>query len=1173
MLPSGGFAYAGDEDWHERDTTSVGPDYSDEDQPADDLLSVFEDSFAVFESESPTDSADRQSKDNASAVSVDESGNEDSSSSVTVPIDPNKPSDGSLLFTTGGISVAAGSTATIQLTCQNQSTTKDSDNFTVSAGSIDIQPSGTVSFSGPSGNQKVKKTETGSWNITASVPGDAMNGTYTVPVTITYKKTNYVLYVPVTIIAATSDVTLISAADNGSQLSGYAQTYDQESLSFAFDMRNYNSASSGYTWELSLKTSTSATGNLTDITSSVNPVWGTPLPGSASIGTSGMGSATANYNGTSTVTIDLSGVDPNQENLVYLASLTISDQTTGAVATKSVIIHRQLNDLSSHIFKLINVGTSGSNKQTVSTYETKTGTAWFSDLYYGNVKYDDRVPFSDAEGFRNYLASLPEDQVDTEFDKYIYDLYNPNSGLSKKSIDYADSQGNWPKDDNSPFHAVASSGVNNLTYSLSEGGVLYDEDYFLNLKKTATVEGRSGSIELSAETNPVVLQPRVYLIRTQGSWQMFDEAHATSDDGKGIMYNSVDSMANYYAVKQALIRFSDYLEEKSGGSAALAFLTFSHAGEYSMFTGSGYLCNDADTIEAGLRGWDTFGDCEHSHYKDDLLETALASVSTELSNWRDSDGTLIGDRVKKTAIFIGGPCEPTDGSGGYAVTLNETLLTETMDNTYAIRTIVGDSTVTNTDGTTLYSWLDYDTNKNIWNADGNGYYIAPSEDEIYNSLVDIFENDSASDLTTYGNVNATVTDTVQKEFKVTGATATWTSAVDGSVTEVPQDSIKISVKDDGSTEVTCDYGECTGTGTINLKINVEAQSDYIGGNNVLTNVGVPEISFDHTNKTTGEKQEFTKEFTDEPTVNVSLLDLGVTGGEGTHKVGNAFNLQDYAKSDLTDLLTGYPQTNGTLKIEWVETDDQGNPSADQTISFTPNEYRVTNGSLNGQTIQLPSCEVNSDIVQTRHFQLKVTYTPDPATNGLPDVGTKTATAPVILNWTDEMMVGLQIHKVAESTNTDLENVGFCLYEDEGCTTVAGVFTDEALASVLSKEGVKTTSAGLASFYGLEIGKTYYLKEITAHAGYSLSNQVWTVKAESDEQVSVNGIAAQGSKITPAFGGDEYYLATMTVENQKNPDLPLAGMAGIGLLALIGGAFIAAGLALSIRNRRLKGGSL
>ncbi len=1159
MVPSGVLAYAGDDEQQETETAVVGQSQTDDggllandaSGESDDTAAVSGDSVAM-------------TADDSAVMPVDSA----NSVSVTVPVS-NNSSEGTLLFTVDEVTVTAGGTVTIHVVGKNQSTKKDSSEFAISAGPIDIQPSDTLTFNNSISKAQLKSGVTNSWDLTASIPSSAMNGTYTVPVTITYdKKTDYTLDVPLTINAATSDVLLASAADNGSQLSGYAQTYDQETLSYSFDLLNYNSDSSNYSWDLSLKASTSATGELVDVTSSVNPVWGAALPGSASEGASGSGTAAANYQGISTVSIDVSGIDPDQQNVVYVATLAVTDENTGNVTTKTVNLYRQRNNLDSHVFNLINVGDEGSNKQTVSTYAKKTGTAWFSDLYYDNVKNDDRVPFSDAESFRNYLMALPSDQVDTEFNKYIYDLYNPNSSV--KGTDYADSQGEWPKDNNTPFHAVANSGVTDLSYSLSEEGVQYNEDYFQNLKKTATLEGRSGSIELSADAKPSALEPRVYLIRTQGSWQMFDLAHATSDDGKGIMYSSVDSMANYYAVKQALLRFSEFLKEKSGGTAVLGFLTFSHAGEYSMFTGNGYLCNDPETIEAALRGWDTFGDCEHSHYSDKLLESALGSVSTELATWKDSDNTLIGDKVKKTAIFIGGPCEPTKGDDGYAVTLNETLLNETMDNSYAIRTIVGDSNVTNTDGTTLYSWLDYGTNKNIWNAEGNGYYVAPTEDDVYNSLVEIFENDSISDTTSYGKVNATVTDTVQKEFKVTGATATWTSAVDGSVATVPQDSIKITVKDDGSTEVTCDYGECQGTGSINLTINIEAQDDYIGGNNVLTNVDVPQIAFDHTNKATGEKQEFTKNFTDKPTVNVSLLDLEVTGGGGLHKVNNAFNLQDYAEADLSDLLTGYPQTNGSLRIEWVETDEQGNPLPNQSISFTANEYRVTDGSLNGQTIQLPSCEVNSDIAQTRRFQLKVTYTPDAATNGLPDVGTKTATAPVVLVWTDEMMVGLQIHKVDADTKADLENVAFCLYEDDACTTVAGVFTDEGISSVLDSTGVKTASDGLVSFYGLEIGETYYLKEITARAGYGLSDQVWTIKAESDERVTVNGIEADGSNITPASGGDEYYLATMTVENQKNPDMPLAGMAGIGLLALAGCAFFATGLSLSIRRCRLKG---
>ena len=859
--------------------------------------------------------------------------------------------------------------------------------------------------------------------------------------------------------------------------------------------------------------------------------------------------------------------------MVYEATLTVTDKNTGKVTSKTVSFHRQKNNLESHVFSIINVGSKGSYDTNLRTYKTFTGTAWFDDLYYNNVAKDDRVPFSDAQSFRNYLSALPEDQVDAEFSKYIYDLYNTNTSL--KGTDYGDAQGNWIKDGATPFHAVAKNGINNLTYSLAEAGVTYDENYFQNLKKTATLEGqdRSGSIKLSADAKPTELSPRVYMVRTQGSWQMFDEEHATSDDGSGIMYKSVDSLGNYYDVKNALIRFNDFLKEKSGGSAAIALLTFSHAGEYTMVTGNGYFSNDYDTISAGLRGWDSFGDCEHSHYSDGLLKSALGNVDNELANWKDADGEYVKNHVKKTAIFIGGPCQPTKNDGGYGVTLDQDLLTKTMDNSYAIRTVTGDTSVTNADGTPLYSWLDYDTNRNIWKADGNGYYVAPSEDEIYNSLVDIFNRDSSTDVTENGDVNATITDVVQKEFEVTGATATWTSAKDGTVRDVPQNSIHIVQKDDGSTEVTCDYGECRGTGTVNLKIGIKAKGDYIGGNNVLTNVDTPSLEFNHANKKTGKVTEVSKNFTDKPTVNVPLLDLAATGGEGTHKVGVLFDLADHAKADLADLLTGYPQTNGTLKLEWVEADEQGNPLPSQTISFTPNEYRVENGSLNGQTIQLPSCSVNSDTVQTRYFQLKVTYTPDPATNGLPDVGSKTATAPVVLNWIDEVPVGLQVHKIDAITKDNLENVGFCLYEDNACTTVAGVFTDESLVTALTSEGIKTTSDGLMSFYGLEIGKPYYLKEMNVRAGYSLSDQIWTVIAQSDSEVTVNGVAAQGNRVKPSSGGDEYYLATMTVENQKVPNLPLAGMAGIGLLTLVGGVLVITGLAIGTKKRRSKEESL
>ncbi len=1173
MIPSGVFAYASDEEPSENAASQVAQD-NEENGASDEganTLAPSDASDGADASASSDDGADGDSSDSSDSSDSLLLADANSANSVSIPLDPKDSSKGYLVFEADEVSGVAGEKLTIHVAGSNSSAKNDSKQFAMSAGAVSINPSGQMSFDGAVEKQGIKKGASGSWDFTASIPESAMSGTYTVPVTITYDgKTDYVLNVPVTITAAQSDVVLNSASDSGSQLSGYAGTYDQEYLELSFGLMNYNQDASDYSWSLTLKASDSATGELSDVTASVSPVWDPVLPGSASEGSEGTGSVEGNYIGTSTVKIDVSGLDPNQENVVYEATLTVTDTLTGKVTSKTVSVHRACNDLSNHVFKIINVGTKNSYAQTVSTYKTFTGTDWFDDLYYVNVKKDSRVPFSDAQGFKDYLASLPEDQVDTEFNKYIYDLYNTNTSV--EGTDYGDesSSKKWPKDEGTPFHAVASNGVNNLTYSLSEGGVKYDEDYFQNLSKTATVEGRSGSIELSADAEPQVVEPRVYLIRMQESWQMFDTKHATAGVEAAAMYpNGVDSMANFYDVKQALLRFNEYLREKSGGSAALALLTFGHPKEFTMFTGSGFFCNDSDTIEAAIRGWDTFGDCEHSHYTDTLLDAALKNISSEFANWKDSDNNLIGDKVKKTAIFIGGSCEATKSDNGYAVTLDKDLLTTSVDNAYAIRTVDGTPSTKNADGEALYSWLDYGTNRDIWNKEGNGYYVSTTEDEIYNALVEIFEKDSVADTTTYGNVNAQITDTVQKEFKVTGATATWVSEADGNVTEIPQDSIKIVEKEDGSTEVTCDYGECTGAGTVNLKIAIEARDDYIGGNNVLTNVDVPTLSFSHTNKTTGKKTEASKDFTEKPTVNVSLLDLAVTGGSGLHKVGNPFNLADFGEADLTDLLTGYPQTNGTLKLEWVEVDEQGNPLPDQTISFTANEYRVDNGTLDG-TIELPECEVNSDTPLTRNFQLKVTYTPDPATNGLPDVGTKVVTAPVDLTWTDEAMVALQIHKIDASTKASLENVSFGLYDDSDCTQLAGVFSDEACSDVISGKGVTTDAEGLAGFYGLEIGKTYYLKETQVHAGYALTDQVWTIKAESESRVTVNGIDASGSTITPASGGDGYWLATMTVDNQKNPDLPLAGMLGIGFFVVLGGAFAAAGLTLGMKNRRMKG---
>ena len=1036
--------------------------------------------------------------------------------------------------------------------------------FSVSSGNI--TGAGVLKFAGQALKADLNKGSEATLEYSVKVPETAASGTYPVRVTCAYTfnkdqdpiTEEFTIYLH--IMSTMQGVAVVSASDAGCQLSGYKKTYDAESLAFSFNTLNYGTQGANYDWAFKLEAAESANGELRDITSNVQPQWSPTLPGAAAEGTLGEGVMAGSAQVASKVAIDTSASDPEKKNAVYRATLTLTDKATGRVTSQSVTIHRERNDLSNHTFKLINVGSKGSYRSTSSTYETKLGTKWFDDLYYDNVAKDSRVPFSDAQTFREYLSSLPEELVDVEFNKYIYDMYNSNSSLNKKT-DYADDLAKWYKDGNTPFHANAKNGVNDLSYSLEDGGVTYDEDYFRDLRKTAEVNGREGSISISADAKPQPRAPRVYLIRTQGSWQMFDMKHALSDDGAGIMYSDITGFANYYDLKQALLRFSEFLEEKSGGSVALGFLTFSHAGEYTMFTGNGYLCNDPDSIDAGIRGWDTFGDCEHSHYSDKLLNDALSNLGNEVSGWKDSNGNLISSQVKKTAIFIGGPCERKDGDSGYGLTLSASLLNDRskIDHAYGIQTVTGETGLTNKDGSPIQSWVDYGTNMAIWKTGGNGYYVAPSEDEIYNALVDIYNKD-ADEVTEYGTVNASVSDTVQKEFEVTGVTATWTSAKTGKVTNIPADSVKTTINADGATTVTCDYGECKGTGTIKLNIQVKAKDDYIGGNNDLTNVDVPRLSFSGKNPETGKTDSFEKDFTDKPDVNVRLLDIAATGGEGTHQVNNEFNLADHATLDTKTLLNGYPQTNGTLTLKWVETDESGNELQNQTISFTPGSYRIADGKLDGTNeIKLPDCMVNSDVVQTRHFKLKATYTPDEAKNGLTPAGIAEAEADVTLNWIDQMMVSLRIHKVAAGADkTPLSNVGFTLYDNESCTQLADVSTDASLTGKLGSDGVLTSSDGYAAFYGLEIGKTYYLKETRAAAGYSLSSQVWTVVANSDSEVLVNGQVAPGSIVE--LGSSKYYQAQATIENDKVPQLPVAGVLGGGL-AVIGGLLAAVGMCL------------
>ncbi len=371
------------------------------------------------------------------------------------------------------------------------------------------------------------------------------------------------------------------------------------------------------------------------------------------------------------------------------------------------------------------------------------------------------------------------------------------------------------------------------------------------------------------------------------------------------------------------------------------------------------------------------------------------------------------------------------------------------------------------------------------------------------------------------------------------------------------------------------FGTLTGTGTVDVKINAVAKEDYMGSNNVDTNVGTPQVNWTHTHTvtkdgtTTSTTTSYKANFAEEPSVNVPVLNMKATGGSDSGRVGTSFNLKDYAKFDSGELLNGrYDRLNGTVTLSWVEVAEDGTEiEVADDPSYKPSTYTVVNGAIQG-TLELPSCTVKSDEVGTRNFKLKVIYAPEDATNGMIPVTGKEVSAKVDLTWTDKM--ALSVLKVDSEDQAPLAGVGFELRSDDGdgkydseTDQYADVYSDAACTEKIAGS-VFTADTGKILFYGMSSG-TYWLKETSTVAGYQISGDAIKLRVTTEGNVYVTDKDGAEAEVAVENG-----VAHITIENQKSPDLPLAGMLGIGLLALAGCACVAAGLALSIKNRRTKG---
>lgn len=674
----------------------------------------------------------------------------------------------------------------------------------------------------------------------------------------------------------------------------------------------------------------------------------------------------------------------------------------------------------------------------------------YKTFYYGNVAKDTRAGFSDPETFmqklRDVYSSEGEQGVKNIITRYYYDLFDPNyaskgnakyqfssDGVLGTYYNYGDDGLAWPKDSLSPFHnTTKTEGVGSLDYSMLEDGVNY-KDFFTGLDKTATAKlpgdannERQYTIDIETEAAAATLTPLVMVFQIQTSWQMFNLLHANALDGEGntdVGSSSINSsMANLYDIKNALIRFAEYTKAYNDTSVAYAITNVQHGGSYNMFISNGsttsYLSNNMDSVISGLYGWDTFGDCEHVHYSTKALETALKSLNNDLSGWTDSDGNPIDiNEVRKVAIIIGGPTENTNGDNGYGSVLPWRTLNTTVDSVYGIRVNEGISLA---DGFSGVSWLDQAENKDNFAE----YYIAPSEEQIYQSLVDIFhdqQNRSIDDKSLYVS-DVILEDTITDEFDLIEGTVKL--YIDDVEQPLNKDNLTIHKNDDGTTYISYIIPKVYNGSKVRLSFDLQAKENYIGSNNVYTNVGTPSLSYIGGKES---PERYTIKSGDTPQVNVPIR-FEVENGESlVVKINSGeIDLDTLSASivqDIEERATNFDQINGTVTYNWIDRSGNQALSCEVTIS----NGIIVVGDFNRHHIFEPNVEGDYP------FTLQITFTPNSSfPNSGEPVNSRTENGEVFIKVVDDNSSSKLLIKKVWSDGEEIHNkdsITVTLYAD------------------------------------------------------------------------------------------------------------------------------------------------
>lgn len=210
----------------------------------------------------------------------------------------------------------------------------------------------------------------------------------------------------------------------------------------------------------------------------------------------------------------------------------------------------------------------------------------------------------------------------------------------------------------------------------------------------------------------------------------------------------------------------------------------------------------------------------------------------------------------------------------------------------------------------------------------------------------------------------------------------------------------------------------------------------------------------------------------------------------------------------------------------------------QTNGLTSVQVQAMNGAINEQYNARGNLSILND------YTVYVAYNDKQDIVWLEKVSDQPSKPPTV----EILPYCLQVIKANEE-NVKLQGAEFSVYEDKNCTQ--------------EKACLVTDENGIASFQGLEVGKTYYLKEVKAPQGYRISEDhgneiIYEIKSESNPTENVFECYINGKKHTDISGTTSDRIVTLEIINHRGMEMPETGthmalilfLCGVGCMSVV-----------------------